>query len=97
MDWGPSRQTLQETGNITEYGRGQLDKCSQLVLDIQNVKLTHVFNAASVNGRLNVDWRDTEHPEGSGIGFKKEDKPTFMGFFYSKTKAMAFLAPQSEF
>lgn len=134
---GGLRQTLQETRNITEYGRGQLEKCSQLVLDIQNVKLTRVFNAARVNGRLNVDWCETykqqsirtivvgtltladvcrehglllmyhatgcifeyaaEHPEGSGIGFKEEDNPNFMGFFYSKTKAMASLAPQSDY
>lgn len=31
---------------------------------------------------------DPEHPEGSGIGFKEEDKPNFTGSFYSKTKAM---------
>ncbi|XP_054788215.1 trifunctional UDP-glucose 4,6-dehydratase/UDP-4-keto-6-deoxy-D-glucose 3,5-epimerase/UDP-4-keto-L-rhamnose-reductase RHM1-like [Prosopis cineraria] len=31
---------------------------------------------------------DEEHPLGSGIGFKEEDKPNFIGSFYSKTKAM---------
>ncbi|XP_074564297.1 trifunctional UDP-glucose 4,6-dehydratase/UDP-4-keto-6-deoxy-D-glucose 3,5-epimerase/UDP-4-keto-L-rhamnose-reductase RHM1-like [Curcuma longa] len=31
---------------------------------------------------------DGAHPEGSGIGFKEEDKPNFTGSFYSKTKAM---------
>ena len=31
---------------------------------------------------------DAAHPEGSGIGFKEEDKPNFTGSFYSKTKAM---------
>jgi UDP-glucose 4,6-dehydratase len=31
---------------------------------------------------------DKEHPLGSGIGFKEEDKPNFIGSFYSKTKAM---------
>ncbi|KAG6471287.1 trifunctional UDP-glucose 4,6-dehydratase/UDP-4-keto-6-deoxy-D-glucose 3,5-epimerase/UDP-4-keto-L-rhamnose-reductase RHM1-like [Zingiber officinale] len=111
-----------------EYGRGRLEDRSQLILDIQNVKPTHVFNAAGVTGRPNVDWceshkqetirtnvvgtltlanvcrehdlllmnyatgcifeYDAEHPEGSGIGFREEDKPNFTGSFYSKTKAM---------
>ncbi|KAI5393998.1 trifunctional UDP-glucose 4,6-dehydratase/UDP-4-keto-6-deoxy-D-glucose 3,5-epimerase/UDP-4-keto-L-rhamnose-reductase RHM1 [Lathyrus oleraceus] len=31
---------------------------------------------------------DKEHPLGSGIGFKEEDTPNFLGSFYSKTKAM---------
>ncbi|XP_042488528.1 trifunctional UDP-glucose 4,6-dehydratase/UDP-4-keto-6-deoxy-D-glucose 3,5-epimerase/UDP-4-keto-L-rhamnose-reductase RHM1-like [Macadamia integrifolia] len=31
---------------------------------------------------------DEKHPEGSGIGFKEDDKPNFIGSFYSKTKAM---------
>lgn len=31
---------------------------------------------------------DDDHPEGSGIGFKEEDTPNFVGSFYSKTKAM---------
>ncbi|XP_043694803.1 trifunctional UDP-glucose 4,6-dehydratase/UDP-4-keto-6-deoxy-D-glucose 3,5-epimerase/UDP-4-keto-L-rhamnose-reductase RHM1-like [Telopea speciosissima] len=31
---------------------------------------------------------DKKHPEGSGIGFKEDDKPNFIGSFYSKTKAM---------
>ncbi|RDX78927.1 Trifunctional UDP-glucose, partial [Mucuna pruriens] len=31
---------------------------------------------------------DKEHPLGSGIGFKEEDKPNFIGSFYSQTKAM---------
>ncbi|KAG6524024.1 hypothetical protein ZIOFF_013913 [Zingiber officinale] len=31
---------------------------------------------------------DDSHPEGSGTGFKEEDKPNFTGSFYSKTKAM---------
>ncbi|CAL9751061.1 unnamed protein product [Musa acuminata subsp. burmannicoides] len=111
-----------------EYGRGRLEERSHLILDIQNVKPTHVFNAAGVTGRPNVDWceshkqetirtnvvgtlnladvcrdhdlllmnyatgcifeYDAKHPERSGIGFKEEDKPNFIGSFYSKTKAM---------
>ncbi|PON69420.1 NAD(P)-binding domain containing protein [Parasponia andersonii] len=111
-----------------EYGRGRLEDRSQLLADIQSVKPTHVFNAAGVTGRPNVDWceshkpetiranvvgtltladvcrahglllmnyatgcifeYDEAHPIGSGIGFKEEDKPNFIGSFYSKTKAM---------
>nr|XP_029119056.1 trifunctional UDP-glucose 4,6-dehydratase/UDP-4-keto-6-deoxy-D-glucose 3,5-epimerase/UDP-4-keto-L-rhamnose-reductase RHM1 isoform X2 [Elaeis guineensis]XP_029119057.1 trifunctional UDP-glucose 4,6-dehydratase/UDP-4-keto-6-deoxy-D-glucose 3,5-epimerase/UDP-4-keto-L-rhamnose-reductase RHM1 isoform X2 [Elaeis guineensis]XP_029119058.1 trifunctional UDP-glucose 4,6-dehydratase/UDP-4-keto-6-deoxy-D-glucose 3,5-epimerase/UDP-4-keto-L-rhamnose-reductase RHM1 isoform X2 [Elaeis guineensis] len=111
-----------------EYGKGRLEERSSLILDIQTVKPTHVFNAAGVTGRPNVDWceshkpetirtnvvgtltladvcrehgllmmnyatgcifeYDVVHPEGSGIGFREEDKPNFIGSFYSKTKAM---------
>nr|WFG82904.1 rhamnose synthase 1 [Hypericum monogynum] len=111
-----------------EYGRGRLEDRSSLLADIRNVKPTHVFNAAGVTGRPNVDWCETHktetiranvagtltladvcrennllvinfatgcifeydaaHPEGSGIGFLEEDKPNFIGSFYSKTKAM---------
>lgn len=111
-----------------EYGKGRLEERSSLILDIQTVKPTHVFNAAGVTGRPNVDWceshkpetirtnvvgtltiadvcrehgllmmnyatgcifeYDANHPEGSGIGFKEEDKPNFTGSFYSKIKAM---------
>ncbi|PIN19817.1 putative NAD+-dependent epimerase [Handroanthus impetiginosus] len=112
-----------------EYGKGRLEDRQQLlVADILAVKPTHVFNAAGVTGRPNVDWceshktetirtnvagtlnladvcrehgllvvnfatgcifeYDAAHPEGSGIGYKEEDKPNFTGSFYSKTKAM---------
>ncbi|KAF8400437.1 hypothetical protein HHK36_013735 [Tetracentron sinense] len=111
-----------------EYGRGRLQDRSSILEDIRRVKPTHVFNAAGVTGRPNVDWceshkvetigtnvvgtltladvckeqglllmnfatgcifeYDGEHLEGSGIGFKEEDKPNFTGSFYSKTKAM---------
>jgi UDP-glucose 4,6-dehydratase len=110
------------------YGKGRLEDRSSILADFQNVKPTHVFNAAGVTGRPNVDWceshktetirtnvagtlnladvcreqgilvvnfatgcifeYDEKHPEGSGIGFKEEDKPNFFGSFYSKTKAM---------
>lgn len=118
----------EKQGISYEYGKGRLENRSQLLEDIQNVKPTHVFNAAGVTGRPNVDWceshktetirtnvagtlnladicrehgllmmnfatgcifeYDAAHPEGSGIGFKEEDKPNFFGSFYSKTKAM---------
>uniref|UniRef100_A0A7N0VFV8 UDP-glucose 4,6-dehydratase n=1 Tax=Kalanchoe fedtschenkoi TaxID=63787 RepID=A0A7N0VFV8_KALFE len=111
-----------------EYGKGRLEDRASLVADIKAVKPTHVFNAAGVTGRPNVDWceshktetiranvagtltladvclehglrvvnfatgcifeYDAAHPEGSGIGFKEQDTPNFIGSFYSKTKAM---------
>ncbi|KAF2313215.1 hypothetical protein GH714_009826 [Hevea brasiliensis] len=110
------------------YGSGRLENRVSLEADIVNVKPSHVFNAAGVTGRPNVDWceshkvetirtnvvgtltladvcrekglilinyatgcifeYDTNHPLGSGIGFKEEDTPNFIGSFYSKTKAM---------
>jgi dTDP-4-dehydrorhamnose reductase len=36
---------------------------------------------------------DDAHPLGSGVGFKEEDTPNFVGSFYSKTKAMVCIAP----
>uniref|UniRef100_A0A2N9FCM0 UDP-glucose 4,6-dehydratase n=1 Tax=Fagus sylvatica TaxID=28930 RepID=A0A2N9FCM0_FAGSY len=46
-----------------EYGRGRLEERSQLLADIQSVKPTHVFNAAGVTGRPNVDWCENHKPE----------------------------------
>ncbi|VFQ64362.1 unnamed protein product [Cuscuta campestris] len=46
-----------------EYGRGRLEYRSQLLADIQSVKPTHVFNAAGVTGRPNVDWCESHKTE----------------------------------
>ncbi|KAK8939436.1 putative rhamnose biosynthetic enzyme 2 [Platanthera guangdongensis] len=46
-----------------EYGKGRLENRSQLVSDIQTAKPTHVFNAAGVTGRPNVDWCESHKPE----------------------------------
>uniref|UniRef100_A0ACD5YXH5 Uncharacterized protein n=1 Tax=Avena sativa TaxID=4498 RepID=A0ACD5YXH5_AVESA len=110
------------------YGAGRLEQRAQLEADIDEVEPTHVFNAAGVTGRPNVDWCETHkvetiranvcgtltladvcrgrglvlinyatgcifeydegHQLGSGVGFKEEDTPNFVGSFYSKTKAM---------
>ncbi|KAJ3680056.1 hypothetical protein LUZ60_016334 [Juncus effusus] len=110
------------------YGSGRLENRADLIADIESSKPTHVFNAAGVTGRPNVDWceshkvetiranvagtltladvcrekgivlvnyatgcifeYDDSHPLGSGVGFKEEDQPNFVGSFYSKTKAM---------
>ncbi|KAL6888953.1 hypothetical protein ACP4OV_009979 [Aristida adscensionis] len=46
-----------------EYGKGHLEERSSLILDIQTVKPTHVFNAAGVTGRPNVDWCESHKTE----------------------------------
>ena len=46
-----------------EYGKGRLEDRSSLLADIQNVKPTHVFNAAGVTGRPNVDWCESHKAE----------------------------------
>ena len=111
-----------------EYGAGRLENRAQLEDDVARAAPTHVFNAAGVTGRPNVDWCETHkvetiranvvgtltladvcrekglvlvnyatgcifeyddgHPLRSGVGFKEEDTPNFIGSFYSKTKAM---------
>ncbi|KAK8958039.1 putative rhamnose biosynthetic enzyme 1 [Platanthera zijinensis] len=118
----------EEQGISYVYGTGRLENRSQLEADIEAAAPTHVFNAAGVTGRPNVDWceshkvetiranvvgtltladlcrerglvlinyatgcifeYDDTHQLGSGVGFKEEDTPNFVGSFYSKTKAM---------
>ncbi|KAL0306622.1 UNVERIFIED_CONTAM: trifunctional UDP-glucose [Sesamum radiatum] len=46
-----------------EYGKGRLQDRSSLVADILAVKPTHVFNAAGVTGRPNVDWCESHKTE----------------------------------
>ena len=46
-----------------EYGKGRLEDQASLLEDIQNVKPTHVFNAAGVTGRPNVDWCESHKTE----------------------------------
>ncbi|EEF31135.1 NAD dependent epimerase/dehydratase, putative [Ricinus communis] len=46
-----------------EYGRGRLEDRSSILADIQNVRPTHVFNAAGVTGRPNVDWCESHKTE----------------------------------
>ncbi|XP_050228739.1 bifunctional dTDP-4-dehydrorhamnose 3,5-epimerase/dTDP-4-dehydrorhamnose reductase [Mercurialis annua] len=110
------------------YGNGRLENRASLENDVASINPTHVFNAAGVTGRPNVDWceshkvetirtnvvgtltladvcrdkglilinyatgcifeYDDKHTLGSGVGFKEEDTPNFVGSFYSKTKAM---------
>ena len=45
------------------YGLGRLENRSQLEDDIGSIKPTHVFNAAGVTGRPNVDWCESHKTE----------------------------------
>ena len=53
----------EKDGIAFEYGNGRLENRAQLEADIANVKPTHVFNAAGVTGRPNVDWCETHKVE----------------------------------
>ncbi|XP_050377229.1 bifunctional dTDP-4-dehydrorhamnose 3,5-epimerase/dTDP-4-dehydrorhamnose reductase [Argentina anserina] len=46
-----------------EYGSGRLENRSSLEADLAAVKPTHVFNAAGVTGRPNVDWCESHKVE----------------------------------
>ena len=52
-----------EQGIEYHYGSGRLENREQLELDIERVKPTHVFNAAGVTGRPNVDWCESHKTE----------------------------------
>lgn len=45
------------------YGSGRLENRSTLEADIASINPTHVFNAAGVTGRPNVDWCETHKVE----------------------------------
>ncbi|XP_061369835.1 trifunctional UDP-glucose 4,6-dehydratase/UDP-4-keto-6-deoxy-D-glucose 3,5-epimerase/UDP-4-keto-L-rhamnose-reductase RHM1-like isoform X2 [Gastrolobium bilobum] len=53
----------QNQGIPFENGRGHLDDRSQILVDIQTVKPTHVFNASFVTGALNVKWFEAHKTE----------------------------------
>ncbi|KAG6395596.1 hypothetical protein SASPL_141719 [Salvia splendens] len=46
-----------------EYGKGRLQDRASLLADIAAVMPTHVFNAAGVTGRPNVDWCESHKTE----------------------------------
>ena len=52
-----------EQGIAYEYGKGRLENREALEQDIATVKPTHVFNAAGVTGRPNVDWCESHKVE----------------------------------
>ncbi|CAH8321693.1 unnamed protein product [Eruca vesicaria subsp. sativa] len=45
------------------YGSGRLQDRQSLIADIETVKPSHVFNAAGVTGRPNVDWCESHKVE----------------------------------
>ncbi|GAA0182329.1 dehydratase [Lithospermum erythrorhizon] len=53
----------EKQGITFEYGKGRLENRSQLLTDISSVKPTHVFSAAGVTGRPNVDWCESHKTE----------------------------------
>ncbi|XP_024365289.1 trifunctional UDP-glucose 4,6-dehydratase/UDP-4-keto-6-deoxy-D-glucose 3,5-epimerase/UDP-4-keto-L-rhamnose-reductase RHM1 [Physcomitrium patens] len=53
----------EKQGIAYEYGSGRLENRSSLEADIAAVKPTHVFNAAGVTGRPNVDWCESHKVE----------------------------------
>ncbi|MED6138761.1 Rhm1p [Stylosanthes scabra] len=79
-------------------GRPNVDWCESHKVETIRVNVVGTLNLADVcneNGLYVMNFAtgcifeyDKEHPLGSGIGFKEEDKPNFIGSFYSKTKAM---------
>ncbi|RDY12060.1 Bifunctional dTDP-4-dehydrorhamnose 3,5-epimerase/dTDP-4-dehydrorhamnose reductase [Mucuna pruriens] len=53
----------EERGIQYEYGTGRLENRLSLEADITAVKPSHVFNAAGVTGRPNVDWCESHKVE----------------------------------
>ncbi|CAH2036582.1 unnamed protein product [Thlaspi arvense] len=53
----------EKQGITYEYGKGRLEDRASLVADIRSIKPTHVFNAAGLTGRPNVDWCESHKPE----------------------------------
>uniref|UniRef100_A0A1D1YPB5 UDP-glucose 4,6-dehydratase n=1 Tax=Anthurium amnicola TaxID=1678845 RepID=A0A1D1YPB5_9ARAE len=56
-------KVCEKQGIQFEYGAGRLEDRASLGADIQKVKPTHVFNAAGVTGRPNVDWCESHKLE----------------------------------
>ncbi|KAJ7966036.1 trifunctional UDP-glucose 4,6-dehydratase/UDP-4-keto-6-deoxy-D-glucose 3,5-epimerase/UDP-4-keto-L-rhamnose-reductase RHM1-like [Quillaja saponaria] len=52
-----------EEGIPFEYGGGRLEDRNSLLEDVRRVRPTHVFNAAGVTGRPNVDWCESHKVE----------------------------------
>ncbi|KAM7277758.1 hypothetical protein ACFE04_004892 [Oxalis oulophora] len=79
-------------------GRPNADWCETHKTETIRVNVAGTLTLADVckeHGLLLMNYAsgctfeyDADHPEGSGIGFKEEDKPNFAGSFYVKTKGM---------
>jgi 3,5-epimerase/4-reductase len=57
------------------------------VLTLADIALKNNIHLTNIGTGCIYEY-DSEHPQGSGIGFKEEDTPNFDGSFYSKTKGM---------
>ncbi|KAJ4707713.1 Trifunctional UDP-glucose 4,6-dehydratase/UDP-4-keto-6-deoxy-D-glucose 3,5-epimerase/UDP-4-keto-L-rhamnose-reductase RHM1 [Melia azedarach] len=53
----------EEKGIAFEYGRGRLENRNSLMEDIRTIRPSHVFNAAGITGRPNVDWCESHKVE----------------------------------
>ncbi|KAF5726296.1 trifunctional UDP-glucose 4 6-dehydratase [Tripterygium wilfordii] len=53
----------EDRGIEFEYGRGRLEDRRSIMEDIKRVRPSHVFNAAGVTGRPNVDWCESHKTE----------------------------------
>ncbi|XP_054793363.1 trifunctional UDP-glucose 4,6-dehydratase/UDP-4-keto-6-deoxy-D-glucose 3,5-epimerase/UDP-4-keto-L-rhamnose-reductase RHM1-like [Prosopis cineraria] len=53
----------EKEGIAFEFGRGNLEERSQVIMDIQRIKPTHVFHACGVAGAINVKWFEAHKPE----------------------------------
>lgn len=79
-------------------GMPNVDWCESHKAETIRVNVAGTLTLADVcrdNGLLMMNFAtgcifeyDAAHLEGSGIGFKEEDKPNFTSSFYSKTRAM---------
>lgn len=56
-------QLCEDRGIAFGYGKGRLEDRSSILEDIRKVRPTHVFNAAGVTGRPNVDWCESHKVE----------------------------------
>ncbi|XP_042029552.1 trifunctional UDP-glucose 4,6-dehydratase/UDP-4-keto-6-deoxy-D-glucose 3,5-epimerase/UDP-4-keto-L-rhamnose-reductase RHM1-like [Salvia splendens] len=56
-------ELCEKQGIPYEYGKGRLQDRASLLADIAAVKPTHVFNAAGLTGRPNVDWCESHKVE----------------------------------
>ncbi|GAY61021.1 hypothetical protein CUMW_206600, partial [Citrus unshiu] len=79
-------------------GRPNVDWCESHKVETIRTNVVGTLTLADVcrdKGLILINYAtgcifeyDSGHPLGSGIGFKEEDTPNFVGSFYSKTKAM---------
>lgn len=56
-------QLCEDRGIAFGYGKGRFEDRSSILEDIRKVRPTHVFNAAGVTGRPNVDWCESHKVE----------------------------------